>query len=39
MLTMPIDFHSPHNRLSYAARTADKTWRNSIQSTVQSAGM
>lgn len=36
---MPIDFHSPQNRLSYAERTADRTWRDGMQSAVQAAGM
>ncbi len=28
---MPIDFHAHHNRLSYATRQADLTWRENIQ--------
>ncbi len=28
---MPIDFHAPHNRFSYAMREADLTWRENIQ--------
>jgi len=39
MIAMPIDFHSQQNRLSYAERTADRTWRNGMQSAVQAAGM
>ena len=31
---MPIDFHAHHNRLSYATRQADLTWRENIQHSI-----
>jgi ubiquinone/menaquinone biosynthesis C-methylase UbiE len=35
---MPIDFHAPENRLSYASRTADASWRTAISDIIDVRG-
>jgi len=35
---MPINFHAPQNRISYATRNADMSWRSCIQSIVDIRG-
>jgi ubiquinone/menaquinone biosynthesis C-methylase UbiE len=36
---MPIDFHDPANRLTYAGRQADDTWRSAMREIVDPAGL
>jgi ubiquinone/menaquinone biosynthesis C-methylase UbiE len=36
--TMPIDFHSEKNRLSYTTRTADASWMGTMQSLLDVTG-
>jgi ubiquinone/menaquinone biosynthesis C-methylase UbiE len=36
---MPIDFHDPANRLTYAGRRADETWRSEMRDIVDPAGL
>jgi ubiquinone/menaquinone biosynthesis C-methylase UbiE len=36
---MPIDFHAPANRYTYAGRTADDTWRGAMREIVDPAGL
>jgi 2-polyprenyl-3-methyl-5-hydroxy-6-metoxy-1,4-benzoquinol methylase len=35
---MPIDFHAPGNRFSYATRQADPSWRMAISNIVDVKG-
>ena len=35
---MPIDFHAPENRLSYATRQADSSWKTAISDMVDVKG-